>query len=74
CRLAAAEAPEALAALRRHPLRELVTVSWPLPLLVEGRRALVGAWYEMFPRSEGARTADGAPPVSGTFETAALRL
>ncbi|MFF1483290.1 maltotransferase domain-containing protein [Streptomyces sp. NPDC058319] len=74
CRLAAAESPEALAALRRHPLRELVTVSWPLPLLVEGRRALVGAWYEMFPRSEGARTADGAPPVSGTFETAALRL
>ncbi|MEU3525819.1 alpha-1,4-glucan--maltose-1-phosphate maltosyltransferase [Streptomyces sp. NPDC038707] len=73
-RLAATAAPEAVAALRRHPLRELVTASWPLPLLVEGRRALVGAWYEMFPRSEGARAADGGPPVSGTFATAALRL
>ncbi|MEW2292736.1 alpha-1,4-glucan--maltose-1-phosphate maltosyltransferase [Streptomyces sp. NPDC006743] len=73
-RLAASAAPEAVAALRRHPLRELVTSSWPLPLLVERRRALVGAWYEMFPRSEGARLTDGAPPVSGTFATAALRL
>ncbi|MFR9787375.1 alpha-1,4-glucan--maltose-1-phosphate maltosyltransferase [Streptomyces sp. MB22_4] len=73
-RLAATAAPEAVAALRRHPLRELVTPSWQLPLLVEGRRALVGAWYEMFPRSEGARLADGAPPVSGTFATAARRL
>ncbi|CAL2068246.1 MULTISPECIES: maltotransferase domain-containing protein [Streptomyces] len=73
-RLAAAAAPEAIAALRRHPLRELVTASWPLPLLVEHRRALVGAWYEMFPRSEGARLTEGAPPVSGTFATAAERL
>ncbi|MEU5085564.1 alpha-1,4-glucan--maltose-1-phosphate maltosyltransferase [Streptomyces sp. NPDC021356] len=73
-RLAASAAPEAAAALRRHPLRELVTPTWPLPLLVERRRALVGAWYEMFPRSEGARLTDGGPPVSGTFATAALRL
>ncbi|WP_327369937.1 alpha-1,4-glucan--maltose-1-phosphate maltosyltransferase [Streptomyces sp. NBC_01217] len=55
-RLAAALAPEARAALARHPLRELVSASRPLPLLVERERALFGSWYELFPRSEGART------------------
>ncbi|MFJ1614841.1 alpha-1,4-glucan--maltose-1-phosphate maltosyltransferase [Streptomyces sp. NPDC088251] len=60
-RLAAALAPEALAALARHPLRELVTASPPLPLLVERRRALFGSWYELFPRSEGARVVPAGP-------------
>ncbi|MFI1394840.1 maltotransferase domain-containing protein [Streptomyces sp. NPDC020681] len=73
-RLAAAFAPDAKAALARHPLRELVTSSAPLPLLVERRRALFGSWYELFPRSEGAVVTEGAPPVSGTFRTAAERL
>ncbi|TRV78520.1 alpha-1,4-glucan--maltose-1-phosphate maltosyltransferase [Streptomyces sp. 130] len=88
-RLAAALAPEARAALDRHPLRELVTASRPHPLVVERRRALYGSWYEMFPRSEGARYetpkprggrgAKSAEPqrprlVSGTFRTAAERL
>ncbi|MFE7134683.1 alpha-1,4-glucan--maltose-1-phosphate maltosyltransferase [Streptomyces sp. NPDC057638] len=73
-RLAAALAPEAGEALARHPLRELVTLSRPLPLLVERRRALFGSWYELFPRSEGAVVAEGQPPVSGTFRTAAERL
>ncbi|MFB7547501.1 alpha-1,4-glucan--maltose-1-phosphate maltosyltransferase [Streptomyces sp. NPDC056154] len=54
-RLAAALVPEARAALTRHPLRELVTASPSLPLVVERRRALFGSWYELFPRSEGAR-------------------
>ncbi|MDT0574362.1 maltotransferase domain-containing protein, partial [Streptomyces sp. DSM 3412] len=52
-RLAAALAPEVDAVLARHPLRELVTSSEPLPLLVERERALFGSWYEFFPRSEG---------------------
>ncbi|MEV7087945.1 alpha-1,4-glucan--maltose-1-phosphate maltosyltransferase [Streptomyces sp. NPDC093085] len=73
-RLAAALAPEATAALGRHPLRELVTSSRPLPLLVERRRALYGSWYELFPRSEGAVVRAGEPPVSGTLRTAAERL
>ncbi|OKJ02523.1 alpha-1,4-glucan:maltose-1-phosphate maltosyltransferase [Streptomyces sp. CB01249] len=88
-RLAAALAPEAREALDRHPLRELVTASRPHPLVVERRRALYGSWYEMFPRSEGARYetpkprkgrgAKAAEPqqprlVSGTFRTAAERL
>ncbi|MEV7102515.1 alpha-1,4-glucan--maltose-1-phosphate maltosyltransferase [Streptomyces atroolivaceus] len=58
-RLAAALASEVAEALGRHPLRELVTASRPLPLTVERRRALYGSWYELFPRSEGARP---APP------------
>ncbi|MER5973851.1 alpha-1,4-glucan--maltose-1-phosphate maltosyltransferase [Streptomyces sp. NPDC002055] len=73
-RLAAALAPEVVAALDRHPLRELLTVSPPMPLLVERRRALYGSWYEFFPRSEGAVVREGEPPVSGTFRTAAERL
>ncbi|MGW1071017.1 maltotransferase domain-containing protein, partial [Streptomyces aureus] len=52
-RLAAALTPEVDAVLAEHPLRELVTSSEPLPLLVERERALYGAWYEFFPRSEG---------------------
>ncbi|MFI1015482.1 maltotransferase domain-containing protein [Streptomyces sp. NPDC020965] len=73
-RLAAALAPDAADALGRHPLRDLVTISRPLPLVVERRRALYGSWYELFPRSEGAVVSEGAPPVSGTFRTAAERL
>ncbi|WP_457514941.1 maltotransferase domain-containing protein [Streptomyces sp. TE33382] len=61
-RLAAALTPEADAALARHPLRELVTRSRPLPVTVERRRALYGSWYELFPRSEGARAEPCEPP------------
>ncbi|WP_329306310.1 alpha-1,4-glucan--maltose-1-phosphate maltosyltransferase [Streptomyces sp. NBC_01260] len=60
-RLAAALTPEAAQALTGHPLRELVTASRPLPLVVERRRALFGSWYELFPRSEGARTEPAVP-------------
>ncbi|MEV8400967.1 alpha-1,4-glucan--maltose-1-phosphate maltosyltransferase [Streptomyces niveus] len=73
-RLAAAFTPEADDALSRHPLRELVSASKPVKLLVERERALYGSWYELFPRSEGAVLAPGKPPVSGTFKTAAERL
>ena len=68
-RLAAALTPEVDAVLARHPLREFVTASQTLPLLVERERALYGAWYEFFPRSEGT---DEQP--HGTFRTAARRL
>ncbi|MFJ3225399.1 alpha-1,4-glucan--maltose-1-phosphate maltosyltransferase [Streptomyces sp. NPDC086783] len=73
-RLAAALTPEVDEVLARRPLRELVTSSAPLPLVVERERALYGAWYEFFPRSEGAVVRPGEPPVSGTFRTAAERL
>jgi starch synthase (maltosyl-transferring) len=70
-RLAVAMDPEVTELLVRHPLRELVTESVAVPVRVERERALVGNWYEFFPRSEGA-TLD--PPRSGTFATAAERL
>ncbi|WP_338677969.1 alpha-1,4-glucan--maltose-1-phosphate maltosyltransferase [Streptomyces sp. SCSIO 30461] len=75
-RLAAALAAEVTEVLSRHPLRELVSAGEPLPLQVERRRALFGSWYEFFPRSEGARPAEGEDGqlVSGTFRTAAQRL
>ncbi|MGW2486759.1 alpha-1,4-glucan--maltose-1-phosphate maltosyltransferase [Streptomyces sp. NPDC001606] len=68
-RLAAALAPGTLEVLARHPLRELVTASDRMPLLVERERALFGSWYEFFPRSEGT-----AEQPHGTFRTAARRL
>jgi len=73
-RLAAALDASVLATLELHPLRDLVTPNGPHPLLVERPRALVGSWYEFFPRSEGAvRHPDGSW-TSGTFTTAAQRL
>ena len=63
--------PAVTEVLERHPLREHVTESVAVPVRVERERALVGSWYEFFPRSEGA-TLD--PPRSGTFATAAERL
>ncbi|MCK1822043.1 DUF3416 domain-containing protein, partial [Streptomyces sp. XM83C] len=68
-RYAAASTPEVDEVLSRHPLRELVTASQPLPLLVERERALYGSWYEFFPRSEGTPECP-----HGTFRTAARRL
>ncbi|HET8970075.1 MAG TPA: maltotransferase domain-containing protein, partial [Candidatus Nanopelagicales bacterium] len=70
-RLAAALDPAVRDLLARYPLRDGVTESDRFPLRVERERALVGSWYEFFPRSEGA-TLD--PPRSGTFATAAQRL
>ncbi|WP_406258852.1 alpha-1,4-glucan--maltose-1-phosphate maltosyltransferase [Streptomyces nigra] len=68
-RLSAALTPEIDDVLGRYPLRDLVTVSEALPLLVERERALFGSWYEFFPRSEGT-----PERPHGTFETAARRL
>ncbi|MFG3284847.1 alpha-1,4-glucan--maltose-1-phosphate maltosyltransferase [Streptomyces sp. NPDC048111] len=73
-RLAAARAQDAEEALATHPLRELVTSSARMPLLVERERALFGSWYELFPRSEGAVVKSRGKPVSGTFRSAAERL
>jgi starch synthase (maltosyl-transferring) len=59
---------------RDRPLQSLATAGDELALRVERERAGVGAWYEFFPRSEGAhRMPDGAIR-SGTFRTAAKRL
>ncbi|MGL5861964.1 MAG: maltotransferase domain-containing protein, partial [Phycicoccus sp.] len=61
--------------LRERPLRDLLSASPDLSLLVERERALVGAWYEIFPRSEGARYDEAEHRwASGTLRTAAERL
>ncbi|WP_213450285.1 alpha-1,4-glucan--maltose-1-phosphate maltosyltransferase [Rhizomonospora bruguierae] len=61
--------------LWRYPVRELITSTEPYLLWVDRKKALFSAWYEFFPRSEGAvLAADGRPARSGTFRTAAERL
>ncbi|MEU7610200.1 maltotransferase domain-containing protein [Micromonospora sp. NPDC049204] len=55
--------------LWEHPVRELVTSGDTYSIWVDRKRALYSAWYEFFPRSEGA-TQDR----SGTFATATERL
>jgi starch synthase (maltosyl-transferring) len=74
-RLAVGTGPAVHAVLTRHPLRDLVTASPTYPLLVQRERALYSAWYELFPRSEGAHVdPETGRWVSGTFATAARRL
>ncbi|HUR50534.1 MAG TPA: alpha-1,4-glucan--maltose-1-phosphate maltosyltransferase [Mycobacteriales bacterium] len=68
-RLTAALDEPVVQLLRGHPVRDLVTTSAPLPLRVDRPRALYGAWYELFPRSEGATSRK-----PGTLRTAAKRL
>ncbi len=53
-----------------YPLKALRTLREPaLELIVDRERAQCGAWYEMFPRSQGTR-----PGVSGTFQDCIRRL
>ncbi|HEY2315093.1 MAG TPA: alpha-1,4-glucan--maltose-1-phosphate maltosyltransferase [Streptosporangiaceae bacterium] len=75
-RLAAALTPEVAAAQAAFPLRDLLTTSDSYPLIVHRQRALFGAWYEFFPRSEGAvlDPTHRRKPQSGTLRTAAKRL
>ena len=74
-RLAAAESADVAAALDARPIREHVTRSELYPLDVQRELAGRGAWYEFFPRSEGARFDESTGTWhSGTFATAARRL
>jgi starch synthase (maltosyl-transferring) len=73
-RLAAGCSPEVEEALAAHPLRDLVEATSPYPVFVDRRRALTGAWYEFFPRSEGAHVEPDGTVVAGTLRTAAERL
>jgi starch synthase (maltosyl-transferring) len=74
-RFAAATSPQVDEVLAAYPLRDLVTPNGPFPVYVDRERALYGAWYEFFPRSEGAYVDDKTGKVvSGNFTTAAKRL
>ena len=75
-RLAAATTPEITAILDAYPLRDRLTRSRRYQVIVHRQRALYGAWYEFFPRSQGAQIdpLGERDPVSGTLRTAALGL
>jgi starch synthase (maltosyl-transferring) len=75
-RLGTAFTPQVTRALAAFPVRDLMTHSAWCPLIVHRQRALFSSWYELFPRSEGAKVdpLHRRKPVSGTFATAARRL
>jgi starch synthase (maltosyl-transferring) len=54
--------------------KELISTSATYPIKVERERALVGSWYEFFPRSEGAIKNPDGSITSGTFKSAAKRI
>lgn len=57
-----------------RPLTSLPSATDSHQLVVERLAAGVGAWYEFFPRSEGAFLRKDGTIKSGTFRTAAKRL
>ncbi len=74
-RLASGAGPEVAELLRRSPLRDMVSPGREHTWWVERTLALTGAWYEIFPRSEGAsQDPETGLWTSGTFGTAAQRL
>ncbi|PPH83957.1 alpha-1,4-glucan--maltose-1-phosphate maltosyltransferase [Rathayibacter sp. AY1D9] len=73
-RLAAATDPTVHGALDARPVMSLTSVSEPRTVHVERTRAGVGAWYEFFPRSEGAVRHEDGTVTSGSFRTAIDRL
>jgi starch synthase (maltosyl-transferring) len=69
-----ASTPEIRAYCAAHPLRRMATLSEKYPVRADHQRALVGSWYEFFPRSEGAVLNKDGSITSGTFKTAAERI
>lgn len=58
-----------------NPVREFVTPSATYPLFVSRTRAMAAAWYEFFPRTEGAKQDPTTGKwTSGNFATAGARL
>ncbi|MGH8895544.1 MAG: alpha-1,4-glucan--maltose-1-phosphate maltosyltransferase [Egibacteraceae bacterium] len=68
-RISVASDPGVLCLLEAHPERLDGTTSAELPMWVDRDAARFSAWYELFPRSEGATATQ-----SGTFADAAKRL
>ena len=73
-RMAALEDEELWSTLAAYPIREMVTTEGPFPVFADRERALYGAWYEFFPRSEGATVDADGTVHTGTLRTAAERL
>ncbi len=66
--------PAIAACFQSRPLTSLMSLGPEHELLVERERAGVGAWYEFFPRSEGARRFKDGTVKSGTFRSAMKQL
>jgi starch synthase (maltosyl-transferring) len=62
------------ATLWHNPIKSLIGSSEKYFIEVERKLAGVGAWYEFFVRSEGAKLDKSGNLVSGTFKTATKRL
>ncbi|MGH3359316.1 MAG: maltotransferase domain-containing protein, partial [Nocardioidaceae bacterium] len=73
-RLAAGVAQPVREVLADHPVRGLLGSSPSYPVVVDRARAVAGAWYEFFPRSEGAVRLEDGSVRAGTLHTAAQRL
>ena len=73
-RFSQATTTEIRAYFAANPLRRLVSRSELIPVRADRDRALVGAWYEFFPRSEGAIIDAHGRITSGNFATAAKRI
>jgi starch synthase (maltosyl-transferring) len=73
-RFGIASTPEIRTFCAEHPLRRLASVSEKYPVRADHPRALIGSWYEFFPRSEGAVLNKDGTITSGTFKTAAERI
>jgi starch synthase (maltosyl-transferring) len=54
--------------------RTVAGESEKFPIRADRDRALIGSWYEFFPRSEGAVKSSDGSIVAGTFATATKRL
>jgi starch synthase (maltosyl-transferring) len=63
-----------LATFDRSTVRDHVGATDRYPVFVDRNRALVGAWYQMFPRSEGSVVRSDGSVQQGTLRTAAKRL
>ncbi|MCL2317050.1 MAG: alpha-1,4-glucan--maltose-1-phosphate maltosyltransferase [Actinomycetia bacterium] len=61
--------PAVGAAMGRHAPRDFPTPTRDYPIRVQRRRALFSAWYEFFPRSQGAHYDEASDKwISGTFD------
>ncbi|MDR1791674.1 MAG: alpha-1,4-glucan--maltose-1-phosphate maltosyltransferase [Propionibacteriaceae bacterium] len=65
--------PKLAALMEKYGPRDLVSPTAEYPIFVDRERALCGSWYELFPRSVGAKQVKGKW-ISGTFDDCHTRL
>ena len=74
-RIGPALAPELWTVLEANPVRELITTDGPHEIWIDRKLGAFSAWYEFFPRSQGAAVdAHGKVVKHGTFRDAIAEL